>query len=108
MDVVLVIVAAFFIPVINALCGAALGTLLLGAEMFFLMLGVQNISNGARQGRNGTAKAVTFYILRMAFIALGLYVALVFKYTSIVCTAIPLFYPKLIYPVKAILIKKEG
>lgn len=104
----LVIAASFFVPVINAVGGAALGTILLAADMFFLMLSVQNISNGAKQGRNGTAKAITFYILRMVFIVFGLYIALEFQYTSIICAAIPLFYPKLIYPLKAILIKKEG
>ncbi len=108
MNVLLVVIAVFFMPVINAITGAAFGTLLLAADMFLLLLSVQSAANGAKRGRNGTAKAITFYILRMIFILIGLYVALILPFVSIMCAAVPLFYPKIIYPAKAILIKKEG
>ena len=42
------------------------------------------------------------------FLAAGLYAALKLSFVNIICTAIPLFYPKVIYPAKAIFSKKEG
>ncbi|MBE6852838.1 MAG: hypothetical protein E7505_05115 [Ruminococcus sp.] len=108
MDIVLIAAAALFVPVINAFAGAMLGTLLLAADMFFLAFTVHNIARDARKGKNGTAKMITSYILRFLFVAAGLYLALNLTFVSIICTAIPLFYPKVIYPLKAILKKKEG
>lgn len=107
-DIILVAVAALFVPVINALSGSLFGTVLLAADMFFLSLTVNSIAKGARRGKNGTAKMVLHYLLRLTFIGAGLYLALKLSFVSIICTAVPLLYPKVIYPVKAIIKKKEG
>jgi hypothetical protein len=107
-DIVLIAAASLFVPFINALTGALLGTLLLTADMFFLSLSVHSIAREARKGKNGTAKMITSYILRILFVGAVLFLALNLSFISIICTAVPLFYPKVIYPVKAIIEKKGG
>lgn len=104
-DIILVAVASLFVPVINALSGAFLGTVLLAADMFFLSLSVHSIAKGARMGKNGTSKMVVHYLLRLIFIGAGLYLALKLSFVSIICTAVPLLYPKIIYPIKAVIKK---
>jgi len=108
MDIILVAVASMFVPVVNALCGALYGTLLLTADMFFLSLTVRGVVNGAKHGKNGSRKMVIDYLLRLMFLGAGLYVAVRLSFVSIICTAVPLLYPKVVYPLKAILVKKEG
>lgn len=107
-DIILIAVASFFVPFVQAFTGAVFGTVLLAADMFFLSLSVQSVARGARRGKNGTAKMIALYLLRFIFLAAGLYAALNLKFVSIICTAVPLFYPKVIYPAKAIFSKKEG
>ncbi len=111
LDVVLIISALAFIPFINILTGVFFGTLLLILDMFFLSLSIQSIIADAKNGNNGnkgSAKMTFLYILRLIFIASGLFLALKLPFMSVICTAIPLFYPKLIYFIKAIFCKKEG
>lgn len=108
MDIVLVAAASLFVSFVQALTGAVLGTVLLAADLFLLSLSVQSISKGARRGKNGTAKMIAHYLFRFLFLGAGLYAALKLSFVNIICTAIPLFYPKVIYPAKAIFSKKEG
>lgn len=107
-DVLLVTAASFFVPFLHAFSGAVFGTVLLILDMFFLSLSVQSVSNGAKKGKNGSAKMTALYLLRIIFVAAGLYLALNLSFVSIICTCLPLFYPKIIYPAKAIIKKKEG
>lgn len=108
MDIILVAVAALFVPFVNALCGALFGTVLLVADLFFISFSVRDVVRDAKKGKDGTKKTVAGYLLRYLFLAAGLYIALVLPFTSIICAAIPLFYPKVIYLLKATLVKKEG
>lgn len=108
MNIVLIAVASLFVPFVNALCGALFGTVLLVADLFFISLSVRDIVSGARRGKDGSAKMVFHYLLRYLFLAAGLYLALVLPFSSVICAAIPLFYPKVIYLLKATLVKKEG
>ena len=108
LDIVLVAAASLFVSFVQALTGAVLGTILLAADMFLLSLSVQSVAKGVRRGKNGTAKMIAHYLLRIMFLAAGLYAALKLSFVNIICTAIPLFYPKVIYPAKAIFSKKEG
>lgn len=108
MDIVLVAAASLFVSFVQAMTGAVLGTILLSADMFLLSLSVQSVAKGAKRGKNGTAKMIAHYLLRIMFLSAGLYAALKLSFVSIICTAIPLFYPKVIYPCKAIFSKKEG
>ena len=108
MDIILIAAGAFFVSFINALCGAVYGTLLLTVDLFLLSLSVQSVAKGAKKGKNGSAKMTALYVLRMAVLFVCMLAALKASFISIVCTAVPLFYPKLIYPFKSILRKKEG
>lgn len=109
MDIALVAAGTFFVPFVNALTGALYGTFLLAADLFFLSVSVQNIASGAAAGKkNGSSKMTFFYILRMIFLFVCLLAAVKVSFISIVCTVIPLFYPKLIYPFRSIIRKKEG
>ncbi len=107
-DIILTAMASLFVPFVYALSGALLGTVLLAADLFFLSLTVDSIAREARRGRNGTSKMVFHYILRFLFVGLGLWVAFKIDFSALVCAALPLLYPKVIYPLKAIIKKKEG
>jgi len=107
-DIILIAVAALFVPFVNALCGALLGTVLLTADMFFLSLTVHGVVTGAKRGRDGSKKMVIDYLTRLLFLGAGLFIAVKIPFVSIICTAIPLLYPKLVFPLRAILVKKEG
>ncbi len=109
-DVAGIIIASFYINVSDAVFGFLLGTILLAADLFFIALSVQDAARGALAGsKNGSKKAVFYYILRFLFLGVFLVLALKIKSISFPCTIIPLFYPKLIYPVKAVIFsKKEG
>ena len=108
LDIILVAVAAAFTPFSDALAGALFGTLLLAADLFFISLTVHSVVRGAVRGRNGTAKMVSQYMLRLIFLGAGLYAALEIPHVNFICAAIPLLYPKVIFPAKAIFTKKEG
>ena len=108
LDIILVAVAAAFIPIPDALAGALFGTLLLAADLFFISLTVHSVVRGAVRGRNGTAKMVSQYMLRLIFLGAGLYAALEIPHVNFICAAVPLLYPKVIFPAKAIFTKKEG
>ena len=108
LDIILTAAAAFFIPVTDALAGALLGTVLLAADLFFISLTVHSVVRGAVRGKNGTAKMVSQYMLRLLFLGAGLYAALEIPHVNFICAAVPLLYPKVIFPAKAIFTKKEG
>ena len=108
MDIILTAVAALFVPVVNALCGAVYGTVLLTADMFLLARTVRGVVNGAKHGRDGSRKMVVDYLVRFLFLGAGLYLAVTAPFIDIICAAVPLLYPKLVYPLRAILVKKEG
>jgi len=111
LDIVLIIVAMRFIPIINVLTGVFFGTILLIADMFFLSLSIQNIVADAevkKNKKNASVKMFFLYVLRLIFIASGLLAAFKLPFISVICTAFPLFYPKIIYFIKAIFSKKGG
>ena len=107
LDIILVAVAAAFTPFTDALAGALFGTLLLAADLFFISLTVHSVVRGAVRGRNGTAKMISQYILRLLFLGAGLYAALAIPHMNFICAAVPLLYPKVIFPAKALFIKKK-
>ncbi len=106
-DIIGTVIASVYISTFDAVFGFLLGTILLFADLFFIMLSTMSIARGALAGRNGSKRMVFYYILRMLFLGVFLVLALRIKSISFVCTIIPLFYPKLIYPVKAIISRKE-
>ena len=111
LDIVLIIAALAFIPFINILTGVIFGTLLLILDMFFLSLSIQSIASDAKNGKivkTSSTKMTFSYFMRLIFIASGLFLALKLPFMSVMCAAIPLFYPKVIYFIKAIFCKKEG
>ena len=76
-------VAAVFTPFTDALAGALSGTLLLAADLFFISLTVHSVVRGAVRGRNGTAKMISQYILRLLFLGAGLYAALIIPHVNL-------------------------
>lgn len=108
MDIVLAVAGSFFVAPLNAVLGALYGTCLLIFDMFMLSFSVQKAAKGARIGKNGTPAMIAGYIFRYVAVGAGLYIAVIMPFISVICTAVPLFYPKFIYPAKAIFYKKEG
>ncbi|MBR6925270.1 MAG: hypothetical protein IKH50_12145 [Oscillospiraceae bacterium] len=108
LDIILVAVASAFTPFIGALTGALFGTLLLACDLFFISLTVHSVVRGAVGGKNGTAVMISQYILRLLFLGAGLFAAVEIPFMNFICAAVPLLYPKIIFPLKAIFEKKEG
>lgn len=84
--------------------GLLCGTLVMLVNFFVLWLSVRG------SFRVSTQKApplmVVMYLVRFAIIGVVFYLTLQIEYVSTLAFIIPLFYPKIIYTVKA-LIKKE-
>ncbi len=108
LDVFLFFAALLFTSPLKALVGILIGTMLVLLDMFFLSLSVESIAAGARRGKDGSRKMKAHYALRMIFVAVVLGLAWLIPFSDPICAAIPLFYPKVIYPLKAIFKKKEG
>lgn len=108
LDVAAVIISLFFVPWFTALSSILAGTLLLMLEMTMLAVSVRKIAAGARRGKNGSVQMAFYYLLRICVIAAVLYAAVRIPFLNMICTAIPLFYPKLIYFGQSIFVKKGG
>ncbi|MDO5560220.1 MAG: ATP synthase subunit I [Oscillospiraceae bacterium] len=107
-DVAAVFIASFFVSVGTATVSILTGTLLLAVEMILLAISVNSAAANAKDGKNGSVMMAVQYIIRIIIIASVLYVSLKVSYLNIICTALPLFYPKIIYFGRSFLTKKEG